>query len=208
MVATVPDNAVATIAAATSPNTRVIDSRRNREPKKRWTMSATTSASPALHSANTSAVQALRSPSKLATMVAAIVPTMTGSRTFGPSAINTPDETPAAGQNTATPSGREMSARLRRAARKWIVPIAAVRPSNTAQDGSALAGKSSRFGLDGISASIFRSRGGIYQRRRGGGGGKCSGSGLLRRHRSSSGSSAQRPLLHQQQQQQRQQQTQ
>src|SRR3954465_66401 len=46
-----------------------------------------------------------------------------------------------------------------------MTPTAAVRPSNTAQDRSALAGKSSRFGLNGISASIFRSRGGIYQRR-------------------------------------------
>src|SRR3954462_12672504 len=89
-----------------------------------------------------------------------------------------------------------------------MVPIAAVRPSNTAHDGSALAGKSSRFGLDGISASIFRGRGGIYQWRRGGGGGKRGGSGLLRRHRSSGGGGAQRALLHQQQQQQRQQQTQ
>ena len=49
-------------------------------------------------------------------MVAAIVPTATGNRARGPRAIRTPAETPAAGQNTATPSTSR--ARLSRAARK------------------------------------------------------------------------------------------
>ena len=46
-----------------------------------------------------------RSPSILATMVATIVPAATAHRAEGPKAINVPAATPAAGQNTATPSG-------------------------------------------------------------------------------------------------------
>jgi transposase len=46
-----------------------------------------------------------RSPSRLATMVAAIVPATTAQRARGPKAIKVPAATPAAGQNTATPSG-------------------------------------------------------------------------------------------------------
>jgi hypothetical protein len=41
----------------------------------------------------------------LAMIVAAIAPAATGSRARGPSAMRTPEEMPAAGQNTATPSG-------------------------------------------------------------------------------------------------------
>jgi hypothetical protein len=49
-------------------------------------------------------------------MVATIVPVATATRALGPSAINAPAATPAAGQNTATPSGVS-SARLSFAAR-------------------------------------------------------------------------------------------
>jgi hypothetical protein len=42
---------------------------------------------------------------RLATMVAAIVPTATAHRPRGPKAMSAPAATPAAGQNTATPSG-------------------------------------------------------------------------------------------------------
>ena len=38
-------------------------------------------------------------------MVAAIVPTTTANRALGPTTINVPAAIPAAGQNTATPSG-------------------------------------------------------------------------------------------------------
>src|ERR1044072_1330689 len=106
MVAAVPETAVAALAAATRANTRVSDSRRKGEPKNRWTKAATITASNALQAANASELHKLRSPSTFATMVAATVPTMTGRRATGPSPINTPEETPAAGQNNATPSGR------------------------------------------------------------------------------------------------------
>ncbi len=49
-------------------------------------------------------------------MVATIVPTTTAHRARGPSAINAPAAMPAAGQNTATPSGVSR-ARLSLAAR-------------------------------------------------------------------------------------------
>ena len=52
-----------------------------------------------------------RSPSRLATMVATIVPATTAHRAGGPNAISVPAAMPAAGQNTATPSGVS-SARL------------------------------------------------------------------------------------------------
>jgi len=42
---------------------------------------------------------------RLAAMVAAITPTATGQRAGRPSAIKVPKETPAGGQNTATPGG-------------------------------------------------------------------------------------------------------
>ena len=42
---------------------------------------------------------------RLATMVATIVPATTAHRAHGPAAISAPAATPAAGQNTATPSG-------------------------------------------------------------------------------------------------------
>ena len=89
---------------------------------------AASTASPALHKANRTALQRFRSPNRLATMVAAIVPATTGQRARGPSAIRTPAATPAAGQNTATPSGLVSSARLSRAARKYATPTATASP--------------------------------------------------------------------------------
>ena len=79
---------------------------------------ATMTASPALQTAKMPALQRLRSPRRLAAIVAAIAPIITGHRAVGPTAMSTPEATPAAGQNTATPSGLVRSARLSRAARK------------------------------------------------------------------------------------------
>ena len=61
----------------------------NEGPNHRAMSVATITGSVALHRATT-ALQRLRSPRRLAVMVAAIVPTMTGSRARGPSPINTP----------------------------------------------------------------------------------------------------------------------
>ncbi len=72
---------------------------------------------PALHSANTLVLARFRSPNRLAAKVAATTPNATGHRAPGPSATNIPEAIPAAGQNTATPSGVS-SARLNCAARK------------------------------------------------------------------------------------------
>src|SRR5580692_5117845 len=96
-------------------------------------MPATSTASPALQTAKTIALQIVRSPRRLATMVAAIAPAATGHRALGPSAIRTPAATPAAGQNTATPSGLVSNKRLNRAARKYAIAIAAVWMTRPAQ---------------------------------------------------------------------------
>jgi hypothetical protein len=66
-------------------------------------------------------------------MVAPIAPTATGHRALGPSAIRVPAATPAAGQNTATPSGLVNSRRLSRAARKYPMPTATASPVERAQ---------------------------------------------------------------------------
>jgi hypothetical protein len=65
-------------------------------------------------------------------MVAAIAPITTGHRARGPSAISNPAATPAAGQNTATPSGFVSSARASRAARKYAIATAIVSSSQAA----------------------------------------------------------------------------
>jgi hypothetical protein len=64
----------------------------------------------------------VRSPNKLATMVATAAPAATGNRAPGPSAIRAPAAMPEAGQNTATPSGLVNKRRLSRAARKYATP--------------------------------------------------------------------------------------
>jgi hypothetical protein len=74
--------------------------------------------SPAFAKAKNTELQILRSLSKLATIVAAITPTTTFHRAAGPRAIKIPEATPAAGQNTATPSTGPSNARLSRAAKK------------------------------------------------------------------------------------------
>jgi hypothetical protein len=68
------------------------------------------------------ALMTVRSPMRLATIVAMAAPAATGNRAFGPSAIKTPAATPDAGQNTATPSGFVSRRRLSRAARKYAMP--------------------------------------------------------------------------------------
>src|SRR5262249_45084845 len=114
----IPETAAAVIAAAVNPSTLTALFNRKSGPKVRLTSHAASTASPALQKANRTAPQTFRSPSRLARMVAAIVPATTGQRAEGPSAIRTPADTPAAGQKTATPSGLVKSARLSRAARK------------------------------------------------------------------------------------------
>src|SRR5712675_2371991 len=89
---------------------------------------AVSTASPALHNAKRTALQTFRSPKRLATMVATMVPTITGHRARDPRAIRTPADTPAAGQKTATPSGLASKARLSRAARKYTMPTATASP--------------------------------------------------------------------------------
>ena len=101
----IPETAHPMIAAVTNPSTRYRLSSLNGKPKYRSIRSATSTASNALHAAKTIELGMLRSPRRLAAMVAAMTPTMTGNRTLGPSPIITPAETPAAGQKTATPSG-------------------------------------------------------------------------------------------------------
>ena len=113
-----PEIAVPTAVARKRPSTRRELSRLNTEPKWYSISHAMIMASPALHRANTIALPTFRSPNRLAVTVAATTPTATGNRAPGPSAINNPEAIPAAGQNTATPSGSVSSARLNRAARK------------------------------------------------------------------------------------------
>jgi len=100
-----PDTAVPTMVATSRPSTRRTLPRSKTGPKKRPMSHATSTASPALQTAKTMALHMLRSPSMLATTVAPIAPAMTGSRAPAPRLISTPAEMPAAGQNTATPSG-------------------------------------------------------------------------------------------------------
>src|SRR5882724_10139212 len=78
----------------------------------------------ALATAKTVVLARLRSPSRLAAKVAATTPMTTGHRTVEPNATKIPVATPAAGQNTATPSVLSSKARLRRAARKKTIATA------------------------------------------------------------------------------------
>src|SRR5215469_4616267 len=118
VVPTTPETAVPAIVAANSPITRLSVLSSNGEPNARAINPATVAASMALATAEKAELQMLRSPSRLAQMVAAITPTRTGHRAREPATIRAPEATPAAGQNTATPLGFSRSARLSRAARK------------------------------------------------------------------------------------------
>src|SRR5262245_58171674 len=85
-------------------------------------MSAATMRGPlALAKAKIEVLARFRSPSRLAAKVAATTPMTTGHHKAGPNATRTPVATPAAGQNTATPSALSSKARLRRAARKKVI---------------------------------------------------------------------------------------
>ncbi len=106
------------IAAANKPITRCRKSKLNGEIKSRAIRTATSTASPALHAAKTTALEMLRSPNKFAAIVPAIVPTTTGIRATDPILISTPAAIPAAGQKTATPSGFVRRARPSRAAQE------------------------------------------------------------------------------------------
>src|ERR1700730_13685879 len=113
-----PERLVATTVAANSATTLRSSFNSNGEPQKRWIRTATMTASPAFATAEDTAIQTLRSPSKLAAIVAATTPTTTGHQAAEPRAIKIPEATPAAGQNTATPSTGSSNARLNRAATK------------------------------------------------------------------------------------------
>src|SRR5262249_47008170 len=141
-VPTIPDTTVAAIVAAKSPITRLSVLSSKDEPCIRSISPAMRAPSPALATAKKREHQTLRSPSRLAEMVAAITPRMTGQRAAEPATIRAPDATPAAGQNTATPSGLERRARLSRAARKYAIATATVVAAEAAHAGrrvSALA---------------------------------------------------------------------
>src|SRR5216684_4111718 len=88
-----PEVAVATTAAASSPSTLRSLSRLKGEPRWRSISQAASRASPALQKAKAVALQTFRSPIRLATMVATITPPATGNRASRPSAIRTPEET-------------------------------------------------------------------------------------------------------------------
>ena len=118
IVPAIPETTVPAIVAANSPITRRSVLSSNSGPYHRSIRPATMAASLALAAAKTMELQTLRSPSRFATKVAAITPMMTGHRAADPATIKTPEATPAAGQNTATPSGFSRRARLSRADRK------------------------------------------------------------------------------------------
>src|SRR3569833_2245140 len=107
-----------TVVALNNAKTRRSLSSSNGEPQNRRISSATRRAPPALATAKTVVLARLRSPSRLAAKVATITPMTTGHRTVEPNATRKPEATPAAGQNTATPSALPSKARLTRAARK------------------------------------------------------------------------------------------
>src|SRR5580698_197697 len=118
IVPTIPEIAVPTIVAANSPSTRRRVLSSNGEPYDRSIRPATMAASAALAMAKRMELQMLRSPSRFARTVAAITPRIRGHRALEPATMRTPEATPAAGQNTATPSGFSRRARLNRADRK------------------------------------------------------------------------------------------
>src|ERR1700733_4256711 len=113
-----PETLVPATVAANSATTLRSSFNSNGEPQKRWIRPATMTASPAFAAAEETELQMLRSPSKLAAIVAATTPTTTGHRAAEPRAINIPEATPAAGQNTATPSTGSSNARLSLAVKK------------------------------------------------------------------------------------------
>ncbi len=94
----IPEAAVAAAAGANSPNTLRRLLRVNLEPKWRSISHAASRASPVLHRAKAVVLQTLRSPIRLAMIVATIAPLATANRALRPSAIRTPEDTPAAGQ--------------------------------------------------------------------------------------------------------------
>src|SRR5262245_22810704 len=104
-VATLAEAAGPTPEATKKPTTLRRLSSRKFSPKWRWISHATNKRAPALHRANTVAAAGLRSPERLATILAVTTARVTGTRTLGPNAMSVPAEMPAAGQNTATPSG-------------------------------------------------------------------------------------------------------
>src|SRR5262249_49324690 len=110
------------------------------EPYERSMRPATMAASLALATAKKRELQKLRSPSRLATMVAAITPKITRHRAEDCATIKVPEATPAAGQNTATPSGFSSRARLRRADRKYASAIDVVATTDIAHGGSLASG--------------------------------------------------------------------
>src|ERR1700756_300748 len=113
-----PERLVSSTGAANSAITLRSSFNSNGEPQKRWIRPATMTASPAFATAEDTEFQILRSPSKLAAIVAATTPSTTAHRAAEQKAIKTPEATPAAGQNTATPSTGSSNRRLSRAVKK------------------------------------------------------------------------------------------
>ena len=115
-------------AAASNPRTWLSRSRLKSEPNWRSIRYAAINASPALHTAKATEPAKVRSPNRLATIVAVAAPIATGHRAPGPSAIRAPVATPEAGQKTATPSGFVSRKRPSRAPRKNPMPTATATP--------------------------------------------------------------------------------
>src|SRR5258708_9356563 len=91
-----PERLVPTMVAAKSASTLRSSFNSNGEPQKRWIRPATMTASPAFATAEDTEFQMLRSPSKLAAIVAATTPTTTVHPAAEPRAIKIPEATPAA----------------------------------------------------------------------------------------------------------------
>src|ERR1700692_2644659 len=113
-----PERLGPTTVAANSVNTPCSSFNSDGAPQTRWIRPATMTASPAFATPEDTEFQMLRSPSKLAAIVAATTPTTTGQRAAEPRAIKIPEDHPAAGQNTATPSTGSSNTRLSRAVKK------------------------------------------------------------------------------------------
>src|SRR5262249_7187924 len=115
----IPETAVPTIAARNKPRTWRTRSMLKSAPKYHLINQAVITASTALLRPKAVPAQSGSAINSWVAIVAAVTPTATGHPARRrPSAMRTPDETPAAGQKTATPAGFKTRPTLSRAARK------------------------------------------------------------------------------------------
>ena len=156
-------------AAASNPRTWRSRSRLKFEPNWRSIRYAAINASPALHTAKATEPARVRSPNRLATIVAVAAPIATGHRAPGPSAIRAPVAIRRPGQKTATPSGFVSRKRPSRAPRKKLMPTATAMPIAVihCRVGSATARHAStrlpvNRGLLGIQSHPIKARGVIF----------------------------------------------